>query len=201
VPEPLAAPHGIYGKLPSRGDFLRAGLPRSFTDPWDAWLAAGIAASRAALGEHWLACWMEAPIWRFALPDGACGPAAVLGLWLPSVDRAGRHFPLTLATLAPGAGTDALATAGAAWLDAAEAAALDALEQILQPEALTARLDATPPPAAAPGGGDVLWWTAGSPFVAATSLRLPGLPDPAHFAGMIRDDAPTEAGGWMAASS
>ena len=29
---------GFYGKMPSRGDFVRRGLPDSFVDPWDAWL-------------------------------------------------------------------------------------------------------------------------------------------------------------------
>ena len=31
---------GFYGKLPARGDFVRAALPRDFTDRWDAWLSA-----------------------------------------------------------------------------------------------------------------------------------------------------------------
>ena len=37
---------GFYGKLPARGDFVRAGLPRDFIDPWDAWLQSVIAGSR-----------------------------------------------------------------------------------------------------------------------------------------------------------
>ncbi|MCW3473911.1 type VI secretion system-associated protein TagF [Limobrevibacterium gyesilva] len=194
MPEPVASNPvglcGFYGKLPARGDFVRAGLPRSFTDPWDDWLQAAIAASRAALGEDWLPSWMEAPIWRFALPGGSCGDLAVLGLWMPSIDRAGRHFPLTLALLAPGASAHDLAGRGTLWLDAAEQAGLDALEHVIAPEELTARLDAAPlPDGLAPGSqsNSALWWTAGSPFVPPSSLRLRGLPDPAQFATMIRD--------------
>ncbi|MBU6499151.1 MAG: type VI secretion system-associated protein TagF [Rhodospirillales bacterium] len=187
----MPASVGLFGKLPARGDFLRAGLPRAFTDPWDDWLQAGLSASRAALGEAWLAAWMEAPIWRFALPDGACGPDAVLGLWMPSVDKAGRHFPLTLACILPGAGATGLARAGEAWLDGAEQAGLDALEQDLGPEALLARL----PPgdiAAPPDGGDqAIWWSSGSPYVAATRRTTRGLPDARSFATLLHD--PVEA--------
>jgi type VI secretion system protein ImpM len=185
---------GFYGKLPVRGDFLRNGLPRSFADPWDAWLQAAIGASRSALGEDWLESWMEAPVWRFALPDGACGPAAVLGLWMPSIDRAGRHFPLTLGLLVPGAAPEDLAIKGSAWLDAAEQAGRDALASMGAPEDLAARLDTAPTPtgvmttrnAGAQDTGDAVWWTAGSPFVPPATLRLRGLPDPACFAQMIR---------------
>ena len=87
---------GFFGKLPARGDFVRAGLPRSFIDPWDAWLQQVLPASRRILGEAWEPAWLEAPVWRFALPPNLCGPEPVVGLWLPSVDRAGRYFPLML---------------------------------------------------------------------------------------------------------
>ena len=92
---------GFYGKLPARGDFVRAGLPRDFTDPWDDWLQSVIAGSRSLMGEAWLPAFLEAPVWRFTLPPGMCGAQAALGLMLPSVDRAGRYFPLTFAALQP----------------------------------------------------------------------------------------------------
>ena len=41
---------GFFGKLPARGDFVRAGLPRDFVDPWDAWLQRVLAGSRDAAG-------------------------------------------------------------------------------------------------------------------------------------------------------
>ena len=40
---------------------------------------------------------MMAPIWRFALAPGVAGPLPMLGVMMPSVDRVGRQFPLTLA--------------------------------------------------------------------------------------------------------
>ena len=42
------------------------------------------------------------PVWRFVLPPGLCGRNGVLGIWLPSVDKAGRYSPLTIAATAPG---------------------------------------------------------------------------------------------------
>jgi type VI secretion system protein ImpM len=87
---------GIYGKLPSHGDFLQRRVPPEFLTPWDDWLQGGIAASRAALAGQWTDTYLTSPVWRFALSASACGRAAVAGLMAPSVDRVGRFFPLTL---------------------------------------------------------------------------------------------------------
>ncbi|HLD66572.1 MAG TPA: type VI secretion system-associated protein TagF, partial [Pseudomonas sp.] len=58
---------GFYGKLAGRGDFVSRGLPQSFIEPWDAWLAAGLAASQAELGAGWLEAYLVSPLWRFAV--------------------------------------------------------------------------------------------------------------------------------------
>ncbi|HKM64667.1 MAG TPA: type VI secretion system-associated protein TagF, partial [Acidisphaera sp.] len=92
---------GFYGKIPSRGDFVRAGLPAGFVTAWDTWLQGVLPGARDILGEAWNACWMEAPVWRFSLPPGQCGAERVIGLWMPSVDAAGRQFPLTVAMVLP----------------------------------------------------------------------------------------------------
>ncbi|MCO6415521.1 type VI secretion system-associated protein TagF [Siccirubricoccus sp. KC 17139] len=185
-------PGGFYGKLPARGDFVGQGLAGSFTRPWDKWWQQAIATSRDLLGPRWKPAWMEAPIWRFLLPAGACGPAAMLGLWMPSVDRAGRLFPLTFARPAEGHPAG-FAAAQAGWLALAEAAGLAALELELGPAELAARLAGpepeAPPPAplecAAAGRGETVWWTEGSPRVPAGVLVLPALPDGAAFARML----------------
>ena len=87
---------GIYGKLPSHGDFLQRRVPAEFLTPWDEWLQAGITAGRAALADQWTDTYLTRPVWRFALSASACGRAPVAGLMAPSVDRVGRFFPLTL---------------------------------------------------------------------------------------------------------
>jgi type VI secretion system protein ImpM len=87
---------GLYGKLPSHGDFLQRRVPPEFLTSWDGWLQSGIAASRTALAHQWEQTYLTSPVWRFALSASACGRAAVAGLMAPSVDRVGRFFPLTL---------------------------------------------------------------------------------------------------------
>ncbi len=176
---------GFYGKVPARGDFVRAGLPRRFTDTWDAWLQAMLAAGRARLGEGFGPAWQAAPVWRFALAPGICGPDAALGLWMPSIDRAGRHFPLSFARLGAPA---AIAAGGAAFLDAAEQAGVAAIAEALSPAALADRLAAAP----APGGDDprppaqgTRWWTGGCPG----HLSLPGLPTSEVFIAMLDEAA------------
>ena len=43
---PLDVRVGFYGKLPSRGDFLRESLPRDFVEAWDAWWQRGLVATQ-----------------------------------------------------------------------------------------------------------------------------------------------------------
>ena len=182
---------GLFGKLPARGDFVRAGLPGSFIEPWDAWLQRAIDAARRTMGERWLPAWLEAPVWRFSLPPWVCGQGAVLGLMIPSVDRVGRYFPLTLAAVYPDGHGVVGGAAGDAWLDVCEAAGRMALEEDATPEEVVARL---PVPEEGRGSPEEhsLWWTAGGPLVAATRFSLPGLPDPAGFAAMIDDNERAE---------
>jgi type VI secretion system protein ImpM len=176
---------GFDGKLPSRGDFIGRGLPRSFVTPWQAWTEAALSASRTALGEAWLPAWLGAPIWRFALPGGVCGADAVLGLLMPSADRVGRHYPLTMAAVFTGRGPAPDAGAGDPWLDAAEALALDALACDRTPDTLMQALAAVPLPDLGGGAASAVWWTAGSPRVPGARAAMAGLPAPSSFAGMI----------------
>jgi len=189
---------GFYGKLPARGDFVRAALPRDFTDPWDAWLAGVMAGSRTQMGEDWLPAFLEAPVWRFALLPGLCGERGALGLMLPSVDRAGRYFPLTFAALFAERLLLAEDPAGAAWLDRCEAAGRAALEEDAAPDRLTDMVGHPELPAVSAGGAEEppaarsLWWSDGSPRVPATRLSLQGLPDAATYATMLGAQADIE---------
>lgn len=125
---PAAGRVGFFGKMPDRGDFVRRDLPNGFVDAWDAWLQHGIAASRGTLGDAWLDAWLCAPIWRFAVPAGTCGSDAWAGVMMPSVDRAGRYFPLTLTAMAP-PGLPPVAMLAGDWIAALEAVALSALDE------------------------------------------------------------------------
>ena len=92
---------GFFGKLPSHGDFLRRQVSDAFVGVWDGWLQECLAASRAELGDRWLDVYLTSPVWRFACAAGTCGPAPVVGVMVPSVDRVGRYFPLTLVAELP----------------------------------------------------------------------------------------------------
>jgi len=87
---------GAFGKIAALGDFFRLEVPGSFVTPWDDWLQRTILAARQALGGGWDDCYLSAPIWRFTLSAGLAGPNPALGVMMPSVDRVGRQFPLTL---------------------------------------------------------------------------------------------------------
>ncbi|HEY1935672.1 MAG TPA: type VI secretion system-associated protein TagF [Acetobacteraceae bacterium] len=187
---------GFYGKLPARGDFVRAALPRDFTDPWDGWLAGVMAASRAAMGNDWLPAFLESPVWRFALPAGLCGERAVLGLMLPSVDRAGRYFPLTFAALFADPPPSADSPSAGAWLDRCETAGRAALEEDAEPDRLNDMMGRPEMSARTDTGGNStmqsVWWSDGSPRVPAGRLSLSGLPDAVTYATMLGAQAELE---------
>jgi type VI secretion system protein ImpM len=182
MPDPaLRLRPGFHGKMPARGDFVQAGLPRGFTVAWEAWLNRALPHSREQLGEIWEDCWLEAPIWHFALAAGLCGPDAVLGVWMPSVDRVGRHYPLTLAVCGDGG--------GAAFLEAACATGLDALMQDLPPDAVMERLRRAPDDSSGverPAPGHAVWWTQGAPRVQPARRDMRDMPD---LAPLLTDSA------------
>ncbi len=119
---------GFFGKLPARRDFVTSALPHAFTEPWHNWLEDGLAGCQDRLGATWLDAYLNMPIWRFALAGCVCGESAVAGIMIPSLDRVGRHFPLTIAALvsAPFAPTE-LASSFSNWYREAEPLALSCL--------------------------------------------------------------------------
>jgi len=124
-----AAIPGWYGKLPSLGDFASRRLPVEFVKAWDACLQEVIAASRDALGERWFDTYLTMPIWRFVFLPGLVTQSGWAGVLMPSVDRVGRHFPLTIAIELPSLAAAAFATfEGAAWFAGLEEAALAVLD-------------------------------------------------------------------------
>ena len=121
--------------------------PQGFVDVWDAWLSECLHVSRQQLGERWLDLYLTSPVWRFVLAEGICGECAYAGVMLPSVDRVGRYFPLTIvAPLEAGSCIlDAACDTGRAWFDAAEQLALRALDAgDLDLQAFDAEVDGLP---------------------------------------------------------
>ncbi|MFO0442907.1 MAG: type VI secretion system-associated protein TagF [Betaproteobacteria bacterium] len=146
------APPGWHGKLPSLGDFASRRLPQSFIEPWDGWLAAGLLALREAAPQQWLDAYLGSPSWRFLLMPGALPAAAAgtadesaqqgwAGVLMPSVDRVGRYFPLTIALpLGEGPASTAQMSALWHWLARLDELARDALFDDWSPDRLEAEL-------------------------------------------------------------
>ncbi|MFT5722548.1 MAG: type VI secretion system protein ImpM [Motiliproteus sp.] len=84
---------GFYGKMPCKGDFVGRGLPRTLLDALDSWFQQGLVQSRQQLGEHWLEYYRVSPVWYFYLAAGVVAEQAWVGVFIPSVDKVGRHFP------------------------------------------------------------------------------------------------------------
>lgn len=89
----MGAP-GWFGKLPMLGDFAHRRLPVEVVAACDAWLSQGVAGSREALGTAWLDTYLKAPLWCFAWAPQVVDPQWWIGILMPSVDAAGRYFPL-----------------------------------------------------------------------------------------------------------
>ncbi|MGG2398342.1 type VI secretion system-associated protein TagF [Pseudomonas sp. SH1-B] len=205
---------GFYGKIACRGDFIERNLAGDFLRSWDAWLAAGLQSSQQQLGSRWLDAYLTSPLWRFALAPGVCGAAAMAGVLMPSIDRVGRYFPLTVAYRL---GTDQplqALQADEAWFEQIEELLLSTLEDGARLESFEAGVQALAPlppasmPAAthnhglqhwpvldAPGrlaalaaqacDGASLWWGRGSQHIAAGLRRCRGLPPGESFAAYL----------------
>jgi type VI secretion system protein ImpM len=146
---PVTVP-GWYGKLPTLGDFASRRLEADFVEPWDLWLGEGMAAQREALGDAWLEAYLNSPTWRFVLmPEvlpSLTPQRPLAGVLMPSVDRVGRYFPLTIVAGLPSvprsaAGIEQLL----GWLHRLEDLALDALHEDWTIDDLERELENLPP--------------------------------------------------------
>ena len=120
---------GFYGKLPAKGDFLTRGLPREFIDRWDDWLQTGMNDSRQSLGDGWLQTYLTSPLWRFVVSANTLSAAPWAGVFMPSMDKVGRYFPMMIATeLSTEAQPLLVAAFSNSWFDAMEEQLLSALD-------------------------------------------------------------------------
>lgn len=128
---------GFYGKLPTYGDFIQKRLPSDFINPWHEWLQTGMLACRERDPEGWLSYYLNCPAWSFVLAAGICGQQAVAGVTIPSVDRVGRYFNFTMASILP---ADVVPTVFAStrcdWFDGLESLALSVLEEELNQDGI-----------------------------------------------------------------
>jgi type VI secretion system protein ImpM len=83
---------GYIGKIPSKGDFIKEGVPSEFASQFHDWQQAVLAVSREQLSDSWVELFLNAPIWHFTLDKNFTGDATYIGTLIPSVDAAGRYF-------------------------------------------------------------------------------------------------------------
>ena len=89
---------GAFGKIPSLGDFFTYNLDQVMVENWDNWIQKYMISLKNRLGSRWDQCFMTAPIWRFSLSAGVVSDNFTYGVMMPSIDRVGRQFPMTIAT-------------------------------------------------------------------------------------------------------
>jgi type VI secretion system protein ImpM len=138
---------GLYGKVASQPDFLRAGAGAFCQNGLDRWLQEGVEALRTERTQL-----PEGPTAFLLAPGGAL---AFVGALAPSRDAAGRSFPLALFAEVPvAAAHEGLPSLPQAWASfvaeasglLAQAADLDGGEISRRTQALDARVSDTPEP-------------------------------------------------------
>lgn len=165
---------GWHGKLPALGDFANRRIDGGFIEPWDAWLAEGML--RLRLAPAWPGPYLASPAWRFlllpeALP-GDAGASCWAGVLMPSVDRVGRYYPLTIALPLPQLpGSIAEVEALWNWLVRLDEAAADALHDDWSIEDLENELHRLPLPPLGAGAAALA-----RPAAAVQALSLGGWP-------------------------
>ena len=146
----VASIPGWYGKLPTLGDFASRRLEGDFIEPWDVWLGDCLQTQRESMGDAWLDAYLQSPPWRFVLMPGVLRGfdphCALAGVLMPSVDRVGRYFPLTIAASTPPPSSAADYEALLTWLHRVEDTALDALQDDWSIDDLEEALAALAPP-------------------------------------------------------
>lgn len=188
---PTATPYqppsvGFFGKLPAQPDFVQSGLCEPTVAALDLWCRESLLSLAPTLGPDWRSTWMVAPVWHFMLPAGACGPQALLGAWMPSMDRVGRCYPFIVCAQAPD--INGLLD-GAAWLEHATEAAIRCVLEDTSPTALRVVLDE--PTARHPLPDTPGWWTNGGPQCRPTRLALACLPPATQAADMVCNHEPS----------
>jgi type VI secretion system ImpM family protein len=86
---------GVFGKVPSEGDFVRHGAAGEAFSSFDAWLVDSVEWALARGGERWLEGYRAGAVCAFVFsPRGK--KSLLVGAIAPSSDAAGRPFPIVV---------------------------------------------------------------------------------------------------------
>jgi type VI secretion system protein ImpM len=92
----VTEPPGWFGKIACLGDFASRRLDAAMRDAWDQWLSQRMLAMRERDGDAWLEKYLRAPVqYWLQSPEGDAARWHA-GTLMPSVDSAGRYFPLVV---------------------------------------------------------------------------------------------------------
>jgi type VI secretion system protein ImpM len=159
----------LFGKMPTHGDFVSRGLSLAEKSRLDAWLSQEMDLARERCGDLFEGRYDQAPPWCFAGPDQDGRWAG--GALCPSIDSAGRRFPLFVACC--GVAADQAASAAEYCVDAI----FRAFDDRLSADGLCLDIaGAEPASAEAPAGQG--WWADGddrSPGMTLNGIYPDGL--------------------------
>ena len=149
-----------FGKLPCVGDFCSHNMSACLLSELDDWLSTAMQAGSDSYGSAWIQAYFDTPIHGFVwghntLP--ALGDILVVGVLMPSVDKAGRAFPFVLleqldTSTCPDLSCEALAD----WFFHAHTVCADALNEEWPLLKLNDSLKGLPTICAAQGAGTTL---------------------------------------------
>lgn len=193
---------GVFGKVPTRGDFVALGFDPTIRTALDQWLQAGLAAFAQLVGAAWSRQFDAMPAWRFIITSGVWGRPTLAGILMPSRDRVGRSFPLVLAAqLRDFADRPRQLYADIDWFAAAEGMAGAFVQQnaeVGQVSDLLKQLRLPRPQAdEEPGAGRItpasLWWKMDLASGKSVGFTTPFRPQPQDFLRLMDGQAPKPA--------
>jgi len=196
---------GFFGKLPTHGDFVSAGLGRPVQNAIDAWLRESLLTIEQEFGKDWERRFKAMPGWRFIVEDGLWGPATIAGVIVPSLDRVGRHFPLVIAAQLHAFTEDPRCLClDDTWFTAAEGMAETSGRRDFDIDFFTAGLKRLRTPRPGEFDADVrqgsfsspgaFWWRTDPDDRQMRGFHVSGAPRPTDFLRLLTDEVPTAPG-------
>ncbi|MFK7944427.1 MAG: type VI secretion system-associated protein TagF [Paracoccaceae bacterium] len=171
---PVGIRIGWTGKLPCRGDFVTGGARLPVFSWFDAWAAEGMVAVRDAGGPA-ADAFLTSDLLRVVAAAGTLGPAPVLAVIGPGMDRAARLYPFMIAAelsdnVHPG---ETIQTAST-WFEEAEEVFLNALAPDFEPDMLSGLIAGLPELSlpSGPGTGMAYGPLGATPVVSTAPPRL-----------------------------
>jgi type VI secretion system protein ImpM len=169
----------LFGKLPVHGDFVSRGLPMQEREMLDSWLSAEMAQAKAKLGDDFADSYDAAPPWCFVRKNDNDNWAG--GALCPSMDSAGRRFPILVARANLSAEEATVAARSCVDL------IYDAFATSMTADALLAATEAFRPDTN-PGTSSESWWVEDE--AQEPVIRLAGKFPPGLIAAMLEGASP-----------